>query len=476
MADVIGALGAWIDGRKKALGNRLQEAVADPGALYDQLEGMANDHARAYKASFDAGDMDALMNDPITGLQGAGGLANAIRVFHGTHAEGLTHLRQLGKSADIAPHVSTVRETADLFAAPMAWKGRHDPGTVIMGEIDPKSPLEVPDMGDWPPSRLAETLSDRLGTQASALRDYIMEAADKAKAAMLEKLQPGPVKEVFAKPHGPWEHPLIDNGYIKDMDQQMHLEDLFDAMPKERKQAQYAALRDYLNRQRVDALKYKNTVEGPPADTYILTDPSIIKDPSATFRGPIVRPPNESWAPGEDPGFKPNWTPLTGEGFHELPADPVQQQQALGVWIKDKNGKWDWKDFGDEGLHGPKSPDVTPEGKAPLFLTTDGKPIGNASDAGMDGHGNFLQSLGHENSLETTKKLGLMYVDSGGGKTLLISGQHDQPLDVATRAAKMYANSTGKPVKLAYDTHEFNIQPESPGGMAKEDWLFSQDD
>jgi hypothetical protein len=93
----------------------------------------------------------------------------------------------------------------------------------------------------------------------------------------------------------------------------------------------------------------------------------------------------------------------------------------------------------------------------PLFINALGEPQGRA--IGMDSHGNFMQTLGVDNSPDNAARLGLFYMDSSGPTPLVISGGGFQTAEQARDAAQAYSDRIGAKVDVQHDQNKFSVMP-----------------
>lgn len=158
-----------------------------------------------------------------------------IELFHGTKAQ--IGVKDLSVTADIGPHFTTARETAELFA-----NDGGKAGYVLRARAAFEKPLELPDLGTWFPTNVARAIDESRGLKAGEMDQtpFQKKVWDVMEAARIDSLEskPGDVKAALA------------------------------AADK----AGFDLVRAELKSMGHDSIKYVNTHEGAPVDTFIALD------------------------------------------------------------------------------------------------------------------------------------------------------------------------------------------------------------
>lgn len=176
----------------------------------------------------------------------AGG-AKEIDLYHGTKSD--VTAKQLDKTEDLGPHFTVDKNTAQIFADDNKTSGK-----VLKAKATFSKILNLPDLAGWFPTDIAKEID-----KSNGLKE------DKEGQTPLQK-------EVWAKMG------LAQQNYLdsvpEDLSEDKIRKNVLDVMQS----AGYKFLRDHLKSKGYDAIKYTNTFEGKPADTYIALDMSKIKD------------------------------------------------------------------------------------------------------------------------------------------------------------------------------------------------------
>lgn len=167
-------------------------------------------------------------------------LAASVDVYHGTKAQGVG-IEQLSDSADLGPHFTVNRKTAEIFA-----NDKGTSGTVLEGTARFSKSLELPDLATWFPTEVAQAIDNVRGVKPQAdgqtpFQAKVWRAMEDARIA------------------------AVDSGASA-----------ADASAASNA-AGYKVIRDALKADGYDSIKYTNKFEGEPADTYIALDISKVK-------------------------------------------------------------------------------------------------------------------------------------------------------------------------------------------------------
>ena len=167
-------------------------------------------------------------------------LAASVDVYHGTKAQGVG-IEQLSDSADLGPHFTVNRKTAEIFA-----NDKGTSGTVLEGTARFSKSIELPDLATWFPTEVAQAIDNVRGVKPQAdgqtpFQAKVWRAMEDARIA------------------------AVDSGASA-----------ADASAASNA-AGYKVIRDALKADGYDSIKYTNKFEGEPADTYIALDISKVK-------------------------------------------------------------------------------------------------------------------------------------------------------------------------------------------------------
>jgi hypothetical protein len=175
--------------------------------------------------------------------------AKEIVLYHGTKSD--VTAKQLDKTEDLGPHFTVDKNTAQIFADDKKTSGR-----VLKAKATFSKVLSLPDLAGWFPTDIAKEIDKSNGVKE-----------DKEGQTPLQK-------EVWSKMG------LAQQNYLDSAPENLSEGEIRKNVLDVMQSAGYKFLKDYLSSKGYDAIKYTNTFEGKPADTYIALNMSKIKDVS----------------------------------------------------------------------------------------------------------------------------------------------------------------------------------------------------